>query len=43
MGYAEDEIWDMTIGKFNALYTEYLKDRGIKLEKEQTIDDALPF
>lgn len=43
MGYSEDEIWEMTIAKFNVLYTEYLKEHGYITEKHETINDALPF
>lgn len=42
MGYSEEEVWEMTIGKLITLFREWKKDHGY-VDKKITIDDVIPF
>lgn len=39
--YSEEEIWEMTLGKFTLIWREYMKYHG--MIQEITIDDVIPF
>lgn len=42
LGYSEQEVWKMTLGKIGTLYREHLKYRGVlKEDKEVNIDDVI--
>lgn len=44
LGYPENEVWKMTLGKINTLQAEQAKNKGwIKEDKEVSIDEAIPI
>jgi hypothetical protein len=42
LGYQEEEVWEMTLGKLITMLREYKKDHGLE-EKKADLDEAIPF
>lgn len=42
LGFSEREVWRMTPKKLYALFEKYCEWNGIKIDRQNTIDDIIP-